>query len=203
MASAVIALSAVTVTDRAAWFVATVPSVEVPDEIVELAPWSSTGLIQSGDSHVLDGMHTDTCTPANGGGSYNQGMMIDGLVEYWQATGTAAALTKATGIGDMLLNTSYYKASGIMRDGCEAGSGVCAGGENFKATAIRGLAALNRVLSSHPYSSYISTNATTMFANDKTPLSQYGLKWNGPVSVTGVGSQSAAVELFNATHLNP
>jgi len=162
---------------------------------------NGSGLIQSGDSHVLDGMSTGSCTPSNGGGSYNQGMMIDGLVEYWQATGSSAALTKAQGIGDMLLNTSYYKASGIMRDGCEAGSGVCAGGENFKATAIRGLAALNRVLSNHPYSSYIATNADTAYTNDRDPLAQYGLKWNGPLVVKGVGSQSAALELFNATHL--
>jgi len=161
----------------------------------------SSGLIQSGDGHVLDGMSAGSCTPSNPGSTYNQGVMINALVEYWNINHNSQVIDTATLIGDQMTQRSYYTFNGILKDGCEYSSSCSGDVLSFKGPAIRGLAELNRNLSNHPYTTYITNNANSAESNAHNAAWMYGSKWDGAFDGVDVGKQSNAVELYNATHM--
>lgn len=140
----------------------------------EWAWFQNTGMINSSNL-VNDGISLSTCRN-NGSAvwSYNQGVLLAGLTELHRATG------------------------GILRDPCEPNNNCGADGASFKGPHVRGLGQLNAALSDHPYTGYLRMQADTAFANNRTPLDTYGLRWAGPVDATDAARQHIAVDLLNA-----
>jgi len=163
------------------------------------AGWSwfqSTGMLNASNL-VNDGINLSTCK--NNGDvtwTYNQGVLINALVQLNGLTGDAGALTTARKIGDALTTSSYLSPSGILREPNEPDT--CAGdGASFKGAAIRGLGILNSATGG-AYTAYLQRNADSAYGKDRDSLDFYGFHWAGPYAGTNHSCQHSAVDLLNA-----
>jgi hypothetical protein len=158
--------------------------------------FQGTGML-NGSNLVNDGVNLSTCK--NNGDvtwTYNQGVLIDGLVQLNKLTGDANALTVARRIGDAMTTSGYLSPNGILREPNESDS--CNNdGASFKGAAIRGLGALNTAVGG-AYNTYLTRNADSAFNNDRTTLGTYGPHWAGPFTATNHGCQHSALDLLNA-----
>jgi len=158
--------------------------------------FQSTGML-NGSSLVNDGVDLSTCR--NNGDvtwTYNQGALINALVQLNRLTGDAAALATARRVGDALTRSTYLSPGGILREPNE--SNTCSGdGVSFKGAAVRGLGALNTATGG-AYNAYLQTNANTAYAADRDSLDAYGSHWAGPFVATNHSCQHSALDLLNA-----
>ncbi|MBU2665184.1 glycoside hydrolase family 76 protein [Actinoplanes bogorensis] len=158
--------------------------------------FQSTGMLNSGNL-VNDGINMTTCR--NNGDvtwTYNQGVLINALVQLNKLTGDANALATARRIGDALTGSSYLSPGGIMREPNEPDA--CSGdGVSFKGAAIRGLGVLNSATGG-AYDTYLRRNADSAYANDRNSIDAYGSHWAGPFRSTNHSCQHSALDLLNA-----
>ncbi|GAB3409343.1 glycoside hydrolase family 76 protein [Flindersiella endophytica] len=164
------------------------------------AGWSwfqASGMINSSNL-VNDGLDNTTCQ--NNGQTmwtYNQGIVLGGLVELSRATGDAGMLTRARQLADASTNNGTLNPGGVLREPCE--NGDCGGdGPSFKGVYVRNLGELDRALSGRPYRSYLARQADSAYANDRNSLSQYGLHWAGPFDSSDAARQHSALEALVA-----
>ncbi|MFC4590835.1 glycoside hydrolase family 76 protein [Sphaerisporangium corydalis] len=163
------------------------------------AAWTwfqGTGML-NGSNLVNDGIDLTTCR--NNGAptwTYNQGVLINALVQLNRLTGDAGALATARRVGDALTTSTYLSPNGILREPNE--SNTCGGdGVSFKGAAIRGLGALNAATGG-AYDTYLRRNADTAYAADRDTLDAYGSHWAGPYVPTNHSCQHSALDLLNA-----
>jgi hypothetical protein len=158
--------------------------------------FQSTGMINSSNL-VNDGVNLSTCK--NNGDvtwTYNQGVLIAGLVQLNKLTGDANALTVARRIGDAMTTSGYLSPNGILREPNEPDS--CNNdGSSFKGAAIRGLGVLNTAVGG-AYNAYLTRNADSAYGSDRTSLDTYGPHWAGPFTQTDHRCQHSALDLLNA-----
>jgi hypothetical protein len=156
----------------------------------------STGMLNSGNL-VNDGIDLATC--GNNGGvtwTYNQGALINALVELNRLTGDSGLLATARRIGDAMTAGGYLSPGGILREPNEPDA--CGGdGVSFKGAAIRGLGALTAATGG-AYDAYLRRNADSAYANDRDTIDAYGSHWAGPFRGTNHSCQHSALDLLNA-----
>jgi predicted alpha-1,6-mannanase (GH76 family) len=158
--------------------------------------FQSTGML-NGANLVNDGVDLGTCR--NNGDvtwTYNQGVLINALVQLHKLTGDANALATARRIGDALTASTYLSPGGIMREPNEPDA--CAGdGVSFKGAAVRGLGVLNAATGG-AYDAYLRRNAESAYARDRNSIDAYGSHWAGPYTSTNHSCQHSVLDLLNA-----
>jgi predicted alpha-1,6-mannanase (GH76 family) len=178
-------------------------SARIPGDTVyrgrAVAGWNwfqSTGML-NGSNLVNDGISLSTCrNNGNVTWTYNQGVLMNALVQLNRLTGDASLLTVARRIGDALVSSTYLSPGGILREPNE--SNTCSGdGVSFKGAAVRGLGVLNGALGG-VYNTYLARNADSAYLNNRDTLDAYGSHWAGPRVVTNHSCQHSAVDLLNA-----
>ncbi|WP_433205170.1 glycoside hydrolase family 76 protein [Dactylosporangium sp. CS-047395] len=159
--------------------------------------WFQTTGMLNGQNLVNDGINLSTCrNNGNVTWTYNQGVLINALVQLNRLTGDAAALATARRIGDALTTSTYLSPGGILREPNE--SSTCSDdGSSFKGAAVRGLGALNTVAGG-VYNTYLKRNADSAYANDRDTIDAYGSHWAGPRTATSHSCQHSALDLLNA-----
>ncbi|WP_229715920.1 glycoside hydrolase family 76 protein [Mangrovihabitans endophyticus] len=155
-----------------------------------------TGMLNSGDL-VNDGIDMNSCR--NNGDvtwTYNQGVLINALVQLNRLTGDASTLATARRIADAMVHSSYLSPGGILREPNESDS--CTGdGASFKGAAIRGLGVLNTAVGG-AYDDYLRRQADSNVAHNRDALDAYGSHWAGPMVPTAHGCQHSVLDLLNA-----
>ena len=143
--------------------------------------FKATGLINA-QNLINDGLDLTTCK--NNGRptySYNQGVILGGLVELYRATNDATYLDEAMKIATAAM--TYLSAPpGILQDLCEKGTGGCGSdGSQFKGIFMRNLAMLQMARPDDGIKAFILRNADSVWNNDRSPTgNKLGLKWTGP-----------------------
>jgi len=159
--------------------------------------FDSSGMINE-DLLINDGLDPRTCT--NNGAetwTYNQGVVLGGLVALSQATGDQQYLTRARELAEASTTAESLNPGGVLVEPCEA-TGCDINGPSFKGIYVRNLGELNRVLTDHPYSPYLLDQATSAYDNNRTSDSEYGIHWAGPIAAISAATQQSAVDLLVA-----
>ena len=142
--------------------------------------FSSSGMINS-KYLVNDGLSiSSNGTCSNNGGTtwtYNQGVILAGLTQLYQATGNSSLLTEAQNIADAaILN---HNATGVLNEPCT----TCdSDQESFKGIFVRGLKELSNELNTEWYASFFENQVNSIIPNDTNSGNQMGFLWQGPVS---------------------
>ncbi len=154
--------------------------------------FKNSGLIN--EQHLInDGL--STCR--NNGGTvwtYNQGVILGGLVELYNSTNDSALLTEAQAIADAALR--HLSQNGILQEICEPDCGD--DGPQFKGIFMRNLALLYQATHQQRYKEFIVKNADSIWMHSRNHSNQLGLSWIGPFDRADAARQSSAIDAINA-----
>jgi predicted alpha-1,6-mannanase (GH76 family) len=157
----------------------------------------SSGLI--GPAGLVNDGLTTGC--ANNGGTtwtYNQGVIIGGLVVLHEITGDGTHLSGAEAIAAAALR-DLTVPPGILAEPGER-DGADRGGDQpqFKGIFVRNLYELYRHSPRAEYRDFILANATSLWRHSRNRRNQIGLAWNGPFDRADAARQGSALDALNA-----
>jgi predicted alpha-1,6-mannanase (GH76 family) len=155
---------------------------------------NAQGLVNDGLTAGVDG---GPCT--NNGQTtwtYNQGIVLGGLVELYLATGDASYVARAEAIADAAI-ARLTDAHGILQEPC--GPGGCDGDQvSFKGLFLRNLARLHDVDRKAKYFDFMVVNARSVWAKDRDGSDDLGSQWAGPFDAPSAPPQSSAMFLLSS-----
>ncbi|GHO49015.1 hypothetical protein KSX_71780 [Ktedonospora formicarum] len=156
--------------------------------------FNNSGMI-NGSNLVNDGLDSSCHNNGQTTWTYNQGVILGGLVDMYKITNTASYLTEAEAIADAA--TSTLTRNGILKEPCEPSN--CGGdGPQFKGIFMRNLSYLYETENKQAYKSFITQNADSIWNNNRNSSSQLGLLWYGPFDSADATRQSSAQDALNA-----
>jgi predicted alpha-1,6-mannanase (GH76 family) len=157
--------------------------------------FSKSGMINS-QNLINDGLDLGSCkNNEQTVWTYNQGVILGGLVELNRAAPDPALLSTAVGIASAAL-THLRDANGVFHDPCEP---ACAADNvQFKGIFLRNLMALNEVFPNAGFKAFTGTNAESLWKYSQGPHHEFGQVWSGPFRAGDAGSQSSALDAFVA-----
>lgn len=140
--------------------------------------FSGSGMINS--SYLINDGLTSSC--ANNGDTtwtYNQGVILAGLTQLYEATGTSSLLTTAQDIANAAILNLNVNGTGALNEPCTS-CGTDA--QSFKGIFVRGLKELATTLNTQRYASFFENQVNSIIPNDTDSGHQMGFLWQGPVS---------------------
>lgn len=158
--------------------------------------FSHTGMINS--QHLVnDGLDSHCRNNGKTTWTYNQGVILGGLAELYQASHNRALLTTAYQIASATISSPVLTdAHGILHEPCEPNCG--GDGSQFKGIFVRNLAYLNHIAPNPGYSKFIRANARSIWSGAKPPAYHLGLIWSAPYGQANASTQSSATDALVA-----
>lgn len=159
----------------------------------------NSGMINA-QNNINDGLNINADGSCTNNGktawSYNQGVILGGLVELAAASGDSSYLTQANTIATAAIKL-LSDSNGVIHDsGCEPNCG--GDGNQFKGIFMRNLGYLYKASPQAAYKTSILKNADTIWAADRnTANNQLGVVWSGPYTAGGgptAATQSSALD---------
>lgn len=126
--------------------------------------------------------------------TYNQGVVIGGLVDLYKSTKDRSYLQQAHAIAKATIKHLSHK--GVLVERCEPNCGN--DGPQFKGIFIRNLAYLQDTAPDPQYRTFILKNADTVWAKSRNARDQFGLSWSKQFDKADAARQSAALDVLNA-----
>jgi len=162
--------------------------------------FQASGMINS-DNMINDGLNaTNPAACTNNRQTtwtYNQGVILGGLVELSRADHDSALLSKAREIADATMIKLVTQA-GILKEPPGGGPDL----PQFKGVLMRNLARLNRAAPRVEYKRFADTNADSIWSNDQGANYKFGNYWQGPCdSFDGTRQTSALDALIAAVEM--
>ncbi|KAI0132150.1 glycosyl hydrolase [Xylariales sp. AK1849] len=155
--------------------------------------FKNSGMINS-DNLINDGLDDNCKNNGMQEWTYNQGVILGGLVELYKATNNASLLVEAQTIASAAI--SAKSRNGTLYEGCEPDCG--GDGAQFKGIFMRNLRYLQNVAPQNSFKTFILNNANTIWANDRGNGSQLGVTWPGPYTSATAATQSSAIDALVA-----
>ena len=161
----------------------------------EWAWFKASGMINP-QSLVNDGLtSTNPSACANNGQttwSYNQGVILGGLVELYKANKDPALLPQAQAIASA--GIAKLTAHGILVDPAVSGGDA----PQFKGVFVRNLVVLYNVSANAQYKTFVDANANSIWTNDQGPKEEFGASWQGPFDSADATRQTSALDVLVA-----
>lgn len=161
----------------------------------EWAWFRASGMINP--QHLVnDGLtstNPDACT--NNGStpwSYNQGVILGGLVELSRADHDPSLLLQAGTIAEAAI--AHLTVDGILVDRTVHGGDA----PQFKGIFVRNLMVLNAAAPNPRYQALIDVNADSIWHRDQGPHHQFGALWQGPFDSGDATRQTSALDALVA-----
>jgi predicted alpha-1,6-mannanase (GH76 family) len=152
--------------------------------------FKNSGMINSRNL-VNDGLNRDCQNNGRTTWSYNQGVILGALADFYRATGDTNFLAQANAIAGAAIHT-LVDDRGILQDRCEKTG--CRGGDapQFKGIFIRNLKRLNDASPQQDFADFLLRNAHATWLN-RDSNNCFGLRWSGPFDRADACRQSSAM----------
>ncbi|KAJ4305569.1 hypothetical protein N0V90_001100 [Kalmusia sp. IMI 367209] len=161
----------------------------------ELAWFIDSGMINERGT-INDGLTEDCKNNNMTTWSYNQGVILGGLVELNRASPSATYLALAARIAKAAI-TELSDENGIIHDACGPYCG--ADGSQFKGVFARNLMLLHDAAPDDAYVKCIHANANSIWSNDRDEGDMLSINWAGPfVAPANASTHSSAMEALVA-----
>ena len=158
----------------------------------EWAWFNNSGMINS--SNLINDGLSSACVNNNATEwTYNQGVVLGGLVELYKAGQDPTLLPKAQAIATAV-TTKLINAQGILVDTSVSGGDA----PQFKGIFMRNLKALYQAAPNAQYKVFVDANANSIWTNDQRPNYQLGALWQGPFDSGDATRQSSALDTLIA-----
>ncbi|MCX6107380.1 MAG: discoidin domain-containing protein [Proteobacteria bacterium] len=157
--------------------------------------FQKSGMISS-DRLIVDGLN-EQCHPVGQTFTYNQGVILGGLVDYARVSGNRQLLQDAHSIATAAI-TKLIDASGILRDSNEVAKSDSADQPQFKGIFMRNLAYLYDQRREPAYRDFILNNLRRLWTDNRSSDNQFGYLWAGPFDMSDGARQTSALDLMNA-----
>ena len=161
----------------------------------EWAWFHASGMINA--QHLVNDGLTSTnphaCT--NNGATtwtYNQGVILGGLVELARAEHDPTLLPQAEAIANAAI--AHLTVNGILVDRAVSGGDA----PQFKGILVRNLMALYAAAPDPRYKAFVDANANSIWSNDQGPNHRCGALWQGPFDSADATRQASALDAFIA-----
>ena len=158
--------------------------------------FKNSGMINA-QNLINDGLNSsnpNACTN-NGGATwtYNQGVILGGLVELYHADNDPTLLPQAEAIANAAI--ANLTQNGILTD-----PGSMSGGDapQFKGIFLRNLMALHVADPDPRYQVFADANAKSIVASDQGPSCEFGALWQGPFDSADATRQTSALDALIA-----
>lgn len=158
----------------------------------EWAWFRGTGML-TGTHLVVDGLAA--CKPLlrSPTWTYNQGVLIGGLVALGAARGSARPVATARRVADAVI--ARLSPHGVLRELCEP-SGCDVDAAMFKGIFAQNLQLLADRSARPEYRAYLRANASAVLDRDRRG-SEFGLSWSGPFDSSDTARQASALDVLN------
>jgi predicted alpha-1,6-mannanase (GH76 family) len=163
--------------------------------------FKASGMINS-QNLINDGLTAGTGTTCINNGkttwTYNQGVILGGLVELYKADQDPALLPQAEAIADATI-ANLITPSGVLTEWTISGTDA----PQFKGVFMRNLMALYSALPSTSaqiaqYKAFAETNANSIWTSDQATGYEFGALWQGPFDSADATRQSSALDALVA-----
>lgn len=130
--------------------------------------------------------------------TYNQGVILGGLVALSEANHDPSLLDEAIKIADAVIASSELNVDGILTEPCETLAQGCDGDQTqFKGIFMKNLKVLYDKVGDPRYQEFMLDNARSVWANSQNDLGQFGVNWSGPFDRSNASIQASAIDVFN------
>jgi predicted alpha-1,6-mannanase (GH76 family) len=163
--------------------------------------FQASGMINS-QNLINDGLTTSCQNNGAQVWTYNQGVILGGLVELHRATATSNSTASASYLHTANLIATAAIAnlttsSGVLRESCEPNCGT--DGTQFKGIFMRNLQLLNSVSPNATYQNVTQASANSIWANDNSGQNLFSVSWSGPfVNPANASTQCSAMDALVA-----
>ena len=140
---------------------------------------------------TLDGL--TTCKATGPTFTYNQGVLVGGLVDLAAASGDATLLDQAGAIAHAT-TTMMVDANGTLKE-APCGGDICT---QFKGVFMRNLAALYRARPLPEYQAFMRHQSDQLWTSNKNVQDQFGYEWDVPFDKATASRQSSALDALVA-----
>ena len=154
----------------------------------------NSGMINS-DFLINDGLDSNCHNNGRTAWSYNQGVILNGLVELKQVRGDESSLTYVRNIASAAMSR-LADGNGVLHDPCEPKCGE--DGVQFKGIFVRDLVSASAIETSPSTSDFLAKNADSLWENGRTAQNHFSTVWSGPPSDDQTGALIAALDLLTA-----
>ncbi len=162
--------------------------------------FAASGMI-NGEGLINDGLTQDAACVNNGQTTwtYNQGVLLGGLVDLSAATGDGSFLERARSVADAVLASGLLVRGGVLTEDCPPGPSCEVDAPIFKGIFVRYLAKLDRAFpDERPYRGFIEANARSAYEIARNGSDFYGYLWQEPFDMFTLARQVSAVNLMIA-----
>jgi predicted alpha-1,6-mannanase (GH76 family) len=156
--------------------------------------FNNSGMI-NGDNLVNDGLTSGCVNNGQTAWTYNQGVLIGGLVDLASVSGDNSLVARASAIAQASM-TKLVDGNGVLREPCEPSCG--GDGPQFKGVLMRHLGELEARTGDATLRVFIEHNADWIWNANRNGQNQLGLSWSGPFDSADAARQSAALDALNA-----
>ncbi|HVZ71644.1 MAG TPA: glycoside hydrolase family 76 protein [Polyangia bacterium] len=158
----------------------------------EWAWFKGTGMITA-KNQIVDGLDgLTTCKAAGPIFTYNQGVIVGGLVDLAAGTGDATLLDQASAIAHATMSL-MSTSSGVLKE-APCGGDICT---QFKGVFMRNLSALYRARPAADLQLYMRRQSDTLWAA-RNAQTQFGYEWDLQFDKATASRQSSAIDALVA-----
>lgn len=158
--------------------------------------FQNSGMINS-QNLINDGLNATNPSACTNNGqttwTYNQGVILGGLVELYKAKQDSSLITTAQTIANATM-TNLVTSNGILQEPSISGPDQ----PQFKGIFMRNLMELDEAFPQSQYQTFVDTNADSIWQNDQGPNYEFGVYWQGPFDSGDATRQTSALDTFVA-----